>query len=158
MASDGERSTTGALVWHLAMRWRTSVDRAVAPFGLTHAQYSALASLSAMTRKGLNPSQRDLADYTDLDPIYVSKLVRGLEAKGLVVRRTDLADTRIVRLALTDTGTNVVGEAMTVVRELDRQLTATLGGPTGAKTRVLVASLQTLLREANARRETGETP
>ena len=80
----GEQPTTGALVWLLAMRWRAAVDRAVAPLGLTHAQYSTLASLSAMTADGARPSQRQLAAYTALDPIYVSKLVRALERNGLV--------------------------------------------------------------------------
>src|SRR6266545_1907620 len=140
--------TTGSLVWQLAMRWRTKVDRAVAPFGLTHAQYSALGSLSAMTRKGLTPSQRDLADYTGLGPIYVSKLVRSLEANGLVTRQTDAADTRIVRLALTDHGGDTIRQAMGVVRKLDRRLTASLGGPQGTRTCALKLTLQTLLEEA----------
>jgi DNA-binding MarR family transcriptional regulator len=153
-----EGPTTGSLVWQLAMRWRTKVDRAVAPFGLTHAQYSALASLWAMTRKGLTPSQRDLADYTGLGPIYVSKLVRSLEAKGLVTRQSDLTDTRVVRLALTDHGAGTVLQAMAVVRDLDRRLTASLGGPQGTKTRALVATLRDLLEEARETRETGDTP
>jgi DNA-binding MarR family transcriptional regulator len=148
-----EGPTTGSLVWQLAMRWRTRVDRAVAPFGLTHAQYSALASLYAMTHKGLSPSQRDMADYTGLGPIYVSKLVRSLEANGMVTRRTDSADTRVVRLALTDHGADTIGQAIEVVRDLDRRLTASLGGPDGAKTRALKSALQSLLAEAQ---ETGD--
>lgn len=157
MAMD-EGPTTGSLVWQLAMRWRTKVDRAVAPFGLTHAQYSALASLWAMTRKGLTPSQRDLADYTGLGPIYVSKLVRSLEANGLVTRHSDPTDTRVVRLALTDHGADTVRQAMDVVRDLDRQLTASFGGPQGAEIRALVATLQVLLDESRETRETGDRP
>jgi transcriptional regulator with XRE-family HTH domain len=44
------------------MKWRVAVDRAVGPLGLTHAQYSLLASLYGMTRDGQQPSQRQLAD------------------------------------------------------------------------------------------------
>src|SRR5687768_6962193 len=94
MAVDRRPPTTGSLVWHLALRWRAAVDRAVAPLGLTHAQYSALASLRHLTHHGEQPSQRRLADYTDLGPIYVSKLVRALEAKGLVERTRDPGDAR----------------------------------------------------------------
>jgi hypothetical protein len=90
--TDHERPTTGALVWRLAMRWRAAVDRAVAPLGLTHGQYSALASLRALTSRGERPSQRRLAAYTGLEPIYVSKLVRALERGGLVARVPDPAD------------------------------------------------------------------
>jgi DNA-binding MarR family transcriptional regulator len=130
------------------MRWRAAVDRAVAPLGLTHAQYSTLASLAAMTADGTRPSQRQLAAYTGLDAIYVSKLVRVLEQNGLVARLPDPSDARAVRLALTDRGAEVVDEAVRIVRGLHVDLTAPLGGPDSAEVRALAAGLQTLLSVA----------
>jgi DNA-binding MarR family transcriptional regulator len=146
----GERPTTGSLVWHLALRWRAAVDRAVAPFGLTHAQYSALASLRGLTGRGERPSQRRLAEYTGLGPIYVSKLVRALEAGGLVERVRDPADARALQLTLTPRGTAVSDEAMRVVRALDAELTAPLGGPDGPAIRALADTLRALLATAPA--------
>lgn len=81
-----------------------AVDRAVRPLGLTHPQYSLLASLFGMHRSGLRPSQRQLADHTGLEPLYVSKLARTLEAGGLIERAGDPDDTRAVRLSLTAEG------------------------------------------------------
>jgi DNA-binding MarR family transcriptional regulator len=140
-----ERATTGALVWRLAMRWRVALDRAVAPLGLTQAQYTVLASLWGLTRDGERPSQRRLAAFTGLEPIYVSKLVATLERNGLVERRRDPADARAVQLSLTARGGAVVDEAIGVVRDLHHQLTAPLGGPDSPRTRALRAALQTLL-------------
>ncbi|MER6983053.1 MarR family transcriptional regulator, partial [Streptomyces carpinensis] len=80
MSSAAESATAGFLVWRLSMKWRVAVDRAVAPLGLTHAQYALMASLYGMSRSGLRPSQRRLADRTGLEPLYVSKLARALEA------------------------------------------------------------------------------
>ncbi|HMG42248.1 MAG TPA: MarR family winged helix-turn-helix transcriptional regulator [Acidimicrobiales bacterium] len=142
------RPTTGSLVWHLALRWRAAVDREVAQFGLTHAQYSALASLRALARRGETPSQRRLAEYTGLGPIYVSKLARALERGGLVARVTDPTDARARQLTLTDQGAEIADRAMTVVRALDAELTAPLGGPDGSRIRTLGKSLQTLLQAA----------
>jgi DNA-binding MarR family transcriptional regulator len=156
-----ERPTTGALVWRLAMRWRAAVDRAVAPLGLTHAQYTTLASLRALTASGERPSQRRLAGYTGLYPIYVSKLVRALEQGGLLARQPDPADARAVRLTLTNRGVEVVDRAVEVVRGLHDQLTAPIGGPDSAETRALGATLQTLLRQApapDAALQTGDEP
>jgi hypothetical protein len=79
----------GFLVWRLSMKWRVAVDRAVAPLGLTHAQYSLVASLHGMQRSGERPSQRRLADHTGLEPLYVSKLARALESAGLLERTRD---------------------------------------------------------------------
>ena len=45
--------TPGHLVWRLSMKWRVAVDRAVAPLGLTHAQYVVLSSLSFLERDGV---------------------------------------------------------------------------------------------------------
>src|SRR5579862_7413364 len=91
--------TPGYLVWRLSMKWRVAVDRALAPLGLTHAQYVVLASVSGLERAGRQPSQRELADHTGLEALYVSKLARALDADGLIQRTRDPADTRTVRLA-----------------------------------------------------------
>ena len=78
--------TTGYYLWRLATRWRAAVDRALAEVGLTHAQYALLASLYGLSRAGRQPSQRQLADFSGLDPMFVSKLTRSLERSGLLTR------------------------------------------------------------------------
>ena len=137
--------TVGSLVWRLSMKWRATVDRAVAPLGLTHAQYVLLASLYGMTRTGPPPSQRELADFASLEPIYVSKLARTLESSGLIERTTNPADPRAVQLRLTDKGEETVRPAIAVVADLLAELTAPIGGPRSAETRQFVHTLQTLL-------------
>ena len=78
-------AATGRLLWRVTTRWRAAVDRAVAPLGLTHAQYTLLGSLYGLSRSGTRPSQRELADYAGLEPIYVSKLVRALESSDVAL-------------------------------------------------------------------------
>lgn len=145
MSAASEGPTPGFLVWRLSMKWRVAVDRALAPLGLTHAQYSLLASLFGMQRSGHKPSQRRLADHTGLEPLYVSKLARTLESAGLITRAGDPTDTRAVQLSLTAQGHEVTGRAIAVVRQLLDQLLAPLGGLDGRRTEVLVRELTTLL-------------
>ncbi|MFJ4870465.1 MarR family winged helix-turn-helix transcriptional regulator [Streptomyces sp. NPDC088757] len=137
--------TPGFLVWRLANKWRVAVDRAVAPLGLTHAQYSLVASLYGMRRTGERPSQRRLADHTGLEALYVSKLARALEAAGLVERTRDPRDPRAVQLALTEQGRTVTRQAIAVVQELLRQLLEPLGGPDAPRTRAFTEELTALL-------------
>jgi DNA-binding MarR family transcriptional regulator len=127
------------------MKWRAAVDRAVEPLGLTHAQYSLLASLYGRTLAGEAPSQRQLADHSGLDPIYVSKLIRALERSGLVTRTIDPHDSRAVRLALTRDGERVVRRAVRIVHDLLDELTAPIGGLAGEPNRQLNDLLQQLL-------------
>jgi DNA-binding MarR family transcriptional regulator len=145
MSSGSEKATPGFLVWRLSMKWRVAVDRAVAPLGLTHAQYSLVASLYGMQRGGERPSQRRLADHTGLEALYVSKLARGLESAGLLERARDPRDPRAVQLALTEQGQQVTRRAIQVVQGLLQQLLAPLGGLDAPRTREFTRDLATLL-------------
>ncbi|WP_426571077.1 MarR family winged helix-turn-helix transcriptional regulator [Aquihabitans sp. McL0605] len=139
------RPTPGFLVWRLSLKWQAAVDRTVAPHGLTHAQYSLLASLRSMTWSGATPTQRELADQTGLDEIFVSKLIRTLEANALVVRSPHPTDARARQLSLTEGGIEVIDRAVVDVHDLLEQLTAPLGGLDDPQTNALVDTLQLLL-------------
>ena len=145
METDRVEPTTGYLVWRLSMRWRSQVDRVVAPFGLTHATYSVLASLHSLTRSGAAPRQRELAAVTGLDAPYVSKLIASLERDGLVRRVEHPEDTRAVQLGITPAGRRTIERAVTVVRQLHDEVLAPIGGPDGRQARQLRSTLQQLL-------------
>ncbi|RRR76188.1 MarR family winged helix-turn-helix transcriptional regulator [Streptomyces sp. RP5T] len=145
MSTAYEGATPGFLVWRLSMKWRVAVDRALAPLGLTHAQYSVVASLYGMQRGGERPSQRRLADRTGLEPLYVSKLARSLESAGLLERARDPRDPRAVQLALTEEGRERTRQAIDVVQVLLEHLLAPLGGQGSARTREFKRELTALL-------------
>jgi DNA-binding MarR family transcriptional regulator len=140
-----DNPTTGYLLWRLTTKLRAAVDRALAPLGLTHAQYSLLASLYGYSFSGAQPSQRELADWTGLEPIYVSKLARALEKAGLIQRAEHPSDTRAVQIRLTDHGTDVAQRAIAIVHKFQEEFTASIGGTQSQRNRDLVSTLQTLL-------------
>jgi DNA-binding MarR family transcriptional regulator len=127
------------------MKWRVAVDRALAPLGLTHAQYVLMTSLYGIQSAGQRPSQRELADHTGLEALYVSKLARALEAGGLIARARDGEDTRTVRLALTDRGRKAVRPAIAAVQVLLDRLLDPLGGRNDPRTAAFVRDLTALL-------------
>ncbi|MGY3335285.1 DNA-binding MarR family transcriptional regulator [Streptomyces filamentosus] len=145
MSKGSPGPTPGFLVWRLANKWRVAVDRAVAPLGLTHAQYSLVASLHGMQRGGERPSQRRLADHTGMEALYVSKLARALEAAGLVERTRDPRDPRAVQLSLTEEGQAVTRRAVDMVQDLLQQLLEPLGGLDAERTRAFTDELTALL-------------
>jgi DNA-binding MarR family transcriptional regulator len=145
MSEAPQGPTPGYLVWRLSTKWRVAVDRALAPLGLTHAQYVLLALLFGMQHAGLRPSQRELADHAGLEALYVSKLARTLEADGLIERTRDPQDTRTVRLALTGRGREAVRPAIAVVQVLLDRLLAPLGGRDDPRTAAFVHDLTVLL-------------
>jgi DNA-binding MarR family transcriptional regulator len=143
------RPLTGSLIWHLSLRWRTAVDRALAPLGLTHAQYVLLGSLYRLAQTGGRPSQRELADFSGLEAMYVSKLARVLEREGLLAREPNAADPRAFHLTLTDRGGDAFDAAFARVEELHERLLAPLGGLGDARRAEFRETLETLLRHAD---------
>src|SRR5213080_758818 len=93
--------SVGFLLWHLTVRWRAELERAIGAYGLTVAQYSVLATLYGLTRDAVGPRQREVAEFCGLEPMHVSKLVRVLEATGLIARAPHPADSRARQLRLT---------------------------------------------------------
>jgi DNA-binding MarR family transcriptional regulator len=149
MSRPTEHPTIGYLLWRLTTKLRAAVDRALAPIGLTHAQYTLLASLYGFSRTGAQPSQRELADWTGLEPIYVSKLARALEQAGLIQRTSHPTDPRAVQLRLTDHGTDIAQRAIAVIHAFQEEFTAPIGGTQSQRSRDLVRTLQTLLGTEN---------
>ena len=149
MSRPSEHPTVGYLLWRVTTRMRAAVDRALSPLGLTHAQYTLLASLYGYSRSGARPSQRELADWTGLEPIFVSKLARALEQAGLISRATHPGDPRAVELGLTGTGAETAERAIAIVHALQEELTASIGGTSSQRNRDLVRTLETLLGTSN---------
>ncbi len=144
-----EAGTTGSLVWRLSTRWRAAVDRTLAPLGLTHAQYVLLATLYGLFLRGEHPSQRQLADATGLEPVYVSRLARALEEANLIHRAGAASDPRAVEVSLTPRGEEVVIPAIAAVRQLHDELLEPIGGPHTASHQRFRRLLLALLRESS---------
>jgi DNA-binding MarR family transcriptional regulator len=144
--------SVGFLVWQLSARWQLELDHALAPLGLTAAQYAVLASLNALAKNGNSPRQRELADFSGLDRIHVSKLVRALERAGMVARKQHPSDTRALAVSITDVGRQTVTAARREVLALEQQRLRPLGGRTSRRSDQLVESLHTLLRHTTSRR------
>jgi DNA-binding MarR family transcriptional regulator len=81
------------------LRWSEQQAQAA---GLTPAQHQLLLAIRG---HGGNPSVGDVADHLLLRHHSVVELVDRAEENGLVSRRPDPADQRIVRLAVTSAGT-----------------------------------------------------
>ena len=140
-----DTNTLGTLVWQLSTRWRSAVDRAVAPLGLTQAQYTALSTLAAMRARGDSPSQRVLAAQMGVSPIFASKLVRALEAQALIARADHPQDARAYCLTLSRHGETQLALARAAVLSLEETLTAAVGDPGGNAAQALRIMLKALL-------------
>ena len=104
--------------------------------GIIHANES-LVSLGLKARSyvvlslavsGLKPTQRELADFINLDASQIVSIVDDLEAKGLVARQPAPSDRRTNVIVATDLGVERYGQARAVTAQAELESLSALSG------------------------------
>lgn len=111
----------GYLLSDVTLLFRKHFDRRAVKFGLTRAQWRATKML--YHREGLR--QTELAEYLEMEPIAVGRVIDRLQAAGFVERRPDPRDRRAWRLYPTEQARGVIDDMEEIARGLRKD--ATLG-------------------------------
>ena len=82
-------------------------------------QFVLLATTWWLNSHGENPNQLTLARQAGADVKMTSQVLRKLEAKGLIQRDVDTADTRAKRLGVTGRGAALAAQAIAAVEAAD---------------------------------------
>jgi DNA-binding MarR family transcriptional regulator len=110
----------GYLLSDVTLLFRKHFDRRAVKFGLTRAQWRATKML--YHRPGLR--QTELAEFLEMEPIAVGRVIDRLQAAGFVERRPDPRDRRAWRLYATEQAHEVVDDMERIARGLRRDATA----------------------------------
>ncbi len=102
----------GFRLWHVQHAFMRRLEGALLPLGLTHMQFMVLRVADHLAQAGEQPTQARLAAGTATDRMMVSKVLRLLEGKGLVVRPVHPMDARAHHVVLTAAGRRLVAQAV----------------------------------------------
>ncbi len=102
----------GFRLWHVQHAFVRRLEAALLPLGLTHMQFVVLRVADHLAQAGERPTQARLAVGTATDRMMVSKVLRLLEGKGLVLRPVHPADARAHHVLLTAAGRRLVAQAI----------------------------------------------
>lgn len=134
----------GFLVHDVSRLRQMAFDQAMKPYGITHAQWWALAQLTRHHPQG-GMTQAELARILGLGKAAAGAMVARLEAAGLVSRRPDASDRRLNRVHVTARGGRVLERMIAVSRTLnDIHLLGLAPEDLAAADRVLTALRQRL--------------
>ena len=133
----------GFLLWQLTNQWQQQQRKALHALGLTHPQFVALAGIlwltnvnekgmSSASKKGMSSvnekgmsqiqvSQIQVAEFTHIDKMMMSDLVKTLLQKNLIERHKQIDDKRAYSLTLTRKGHALTLKAIPVVEGIDAQ-------------------------------------
>jgi MarR family transcriptional regulator for hemolysin len=109
----------GYLLGDVTLLFRKHFDRRAVKFGLTRAQWRATKVL--YHREGLR--QTELAEFLEMEPIAVGRVIDRLQAAGFVERRPDPKDRRAWRLHTTEQARVIIDDMESIARDLRRDAT-----------------------------------
>jgi MarR family transcriptional regulator for hemolysin len=121
--STTEKTTFGYLVTDVTRLMRKQFDRRAVRFGLTRAQWRALKRVHHS--EGI--TQNELAEFLEMEPIAVGRVIDRLQKAGFIERRADPSDRRCWRLHLLPRARAVVGDMEQIASELFRQMQDGIG-------------------------------
>ncbi|MFT4232023.1 MAG: MarR family transcriptional regulator [Leucobacter sp.] len=140
----GPRSSPGFWLSHAGLAWQRELDSRLRPLGLTHTQFTLLASTNHLGRRHEAPTQQQIAELSAVDRMMTSKILAELQRRGLVTRVAHAQDGRAKAVRTTEAGADLVGRAVRIVAEVDDEL---FGRP-GPERERLRAALQGIVEAA----------
>lgn len=146
---EAAEASPGFVLWQVATLWQRQVRAALAPFGLTHAQFVLLAAaawLEGHAPDAAPPTQADVALHARTDAVMTSEVLRTLERKKLLRRPPHPSDARARAVRVTAPGRALVARAVPAVEAVD----AAFFGAPGPELRALAGLLGAPAEQAAA--------
>lgn len=109
-------------------------NKALADYGLRERSFSVLT----LACSGLEPTQRELADFLSLDPSQVVSLVDDLEHRGLVKRAQGKQDRRAKIIVSTAEGRRIHSKARAALEVCEQTQLAALSEEENVQLRALL--------------------
>ena len=104
----------------MSRAWRAELDRRLSHLGLSQARWQVLLNLARM--KGVQPTQRELAQSISIEGPTLARLLDGLEKQGLVKRLAVTEDRRAKRIMLTQEAGPLIEKIETIAEALRKEL------------------------------------
>ena len=117
---DEYKKSTGLLFIRTYHKWHGLIKNKLRTIDLTHPQFVVLTTLAALLCQQEWVSQPDIAQFSDMDVMTVSQIIRLLVKKGLIMREVHPKDSRANIILLTDTGLQKVNHALPLVEGIDQ--------------------------------------
>lgn len=109
----------GFLLWQVNNYWQREFKKSFDETGLTHGQLLMLFSIFWRESIMKEVTQKDLSDKSGIDPMTTSTILRTLQKKKLITRKTNKKDSRTRLISLSDEGRVIVQKSMEKIKILN---------------------------------------
>lgn len=98
-------------LWLVSNAWQRILRKALAPYGLTHVQFTLLAATDLIRGEEKSVTQRHICRFAEIDENMTSQVVKSLIEKRLITRSPNPEDARAYRIELTEEGARLLADA-----------------------------------------------
>lgn len=133
----GPEKAVGFIMWRVSRQYLRSIDRALAPLGLTHLKFHTLTLIAWLAKTEQAITQARLSEFSDIQPMQTSLIVRALEEAGLITRVRATTDTRTKLVELTADGWQTLKEALPIAVKQQTAFFGDVADPDGDLLRLL---------------------
>lgn len=120
-------NSIGYLLYHLTTALQRAVKQQLDKLDITHTQFIILATTYRLSSQNKVVNQIDIAKQSQTDKMMVSKILRTLQEKQLILRVENSIDTRAKNINITPKGIEVFQQAFLLVKDVEKQFFAALG-------------------------------
>ncbi len=112
LAFESPSESIGFSIWNTTNLWQRKIKEKLDPHGITHVQFLLLNTLASLNKDADRAiTQRMVAQHSGCDKMMVSKVLRTLEEKKLILRKDHASDTRSKSLLITTKGMELLKQA-----------------------------------------------
>ncbi len=112
-------NSAGFLLWKITTLWQKKLEKVLGEIGITLTQYAILASLKWFEEKEEPITQAHLVEHAKIDKMTVSKAIRRLEKKDLVLRESSPSDNRAINVRFSAQGRKLIQKAILAIEDAD---------------------------------------
>lgn len=115
------QESSGLLFWQVATIWQRMIKKALHTLDLSHTQFVLLAVIAQLSEEGKVVTQKESSNYSQVDVMTVSSVLRLLEKKGWINRLAHPTDTRANQIRTTVEGQKLVHLAIPLIEKVDEE-------------------------------------
>ncbi len=101
------------------LHYQRKIRELLVDFDVTETQFNLLVRLMVLAKKGQVVTQMNLANFLNANKMQVSKVLRTMEKKELVVRKKNPLDGRARSIVVTEKGLKTIDNVLTLVVKFD---------------------------------------
>lgn len=120
-------NSIGYLLYHLTTALQRAVKQQLDKIGITHTQFIILATTYRLSEANQVVNQIDIAKQSQTDKMMVSKILRTLQEKSLILRVDNSKDTRAKNVSITPKGIEIFQQAFVMVKQVEQHFFDPLG-------------------------------